>query len=304
MKLIIGDTTEYLSEYSKSLDSNAYLVDNTNASLDHSGVVYTSLGDTTDINLFHNLILNAITVEFYPPEKWSDETLKEYTEQELLRVSPYVKIKGIDKVKNKDSAMSLSDKRRTSGSQLWCVGCSITFGSGIASEETWPRLVSKELKKEMSLLACPGSSIRWQADQILRSDIKKNDIVIWGLTSPHRFPCYKNRYTLHITPKTWDNCDEVKNYFKLPYLIDEEILLNESILGIHQVENFCQKIGVKLILVGLLDQNFVKNYCNSNTYIDLNKEEYIDLGSDNFHPGAKQHKEYTKRILEWIHTQH
>ena len=76
-----------------------------------------------------------------------------------------------------------------------------------------------------------------------------------------------------------------------------------------QVNNFCGKIGAKLYLANMLDitwvgvvfQNF-KNFIDL-TYdlqIDKNHIQFIDVGSDNIHPGPLQHQQYSEKLYNFI----
>ena len=70
-----------------------------------------------------------------------------------------------------------------------------------------------KLNLPVSTLAQGGTSIFWAADQILRSDIRKDDIVIFMLTSTHRFPYYTNSQLKHITFRSLELDNELKNKF-------------------------------------------------------------------------------------------
>jgi hypothetical protein len=307
MKLIIGDKTEYLSEYAKSIDSGAYLIKNSNFKNTHTGVAYTSLADL-DLNHFlHVIAILADDVEYYPPKIWSSEELKIRTERELTKVSQWQKIKGSEQIeKCEELTLSLVDDRKTNRKQLWCAGGSITFGVGVDKDQSWPELVSQKLGLKLSLLSSPASSIRWVSDQILRSDIRKDDLVIWGLTSSARFPCYQSGYTIHAAGADAFKNEKIKQYYNLDLMLDHDVLVNESIIAIQSVSNFCKKIGAKLILAEQLDSELFPYINDIKKYVCLNLPlgEYLDLDYNGTHPGPKQHEEYAKRIVEWIHTQY
>lgn len=303
MKLIIGDRTEYLANYAKTLDESAYLIDTQNFNQTHRGsVAYTSLADLPLLNFINLISKFDFEIEYFPPDTWSSQELKNITERELLRFAYWVNIKGIDLTgEKKINTMFLVDERKTDNAQLWCVGDSITFGIGVTSVEVWTSLVQKELKMPMSSLSHPGSSIRWASDQILRSDIRRDDLVIWGLTSAYRLPFYaSNTLNPHMNKLT-------QKYFNLKNMTDDDIFIEEGLVAIQNVVNYCEKIGAKLLLAGLIDYDDVHHYFKRSeiNYIPLHRYSlsFIDLGSDNSHPGPKQHKEYAERILEWIHTQ-
>ena len=76
-------------------------------------------------------------------------------------------------------------------------------------------------------------------------------------------------------------------------------------MAIYQVINFCQKIGAKLLLAGLLvDPKLavylvnLPEYIHLNNYYGVNKEDiFLDVGSDYSHPGPITHQWYADAIL-------
>jgi hypothetical protein len=203
---------------------------------------------------------------------------------------------------------NLVGQRKTDGKNLWITGCSLTYGVGVNEHERYATLLGKTLGLPTTVLAKPGSSIPWQADQILQSDIKSSDIVIWGLTSFNRLNV-ANGYS-------WESCP-IPGYFELPankqyWNIDYFDSLTQSttcIKDILQVINFCNKIGAELYLVNLLEHTWANLlFSNDTNYIDLTAKEvdangrgiYVDLGTDNSHPGPKQHQLYAEAIFNLI----
>ena len=200
---------------------------------------------------------------------------------------------------DKEKVLELIDVRRSSESQLWGVGCSFTYGIGVESNQLYINLIAEKLKIPVSLLAQPASSITWAADQILRSDIKKDDIVIWGLTEFCRFPYYKNNQVTHITSQS-------KDFSNLKLLADTDYLTYIGLQSIFQVINYCNKIGAKLLIGGfLMTEETIELLRNTKEfflavphYYKFNQNHYVDLGSDGLHPGPEQHKLYCENFLE------
>ena len=64
---------------------------------------------------------------------------------------------------------------------LWTAGCSVTHGMGVSESERWGNILSEYLDMPEISLSMNGASIKWTADQILRSDIKRGDVVVWDL---------------------------------------------------------------------------------------------------------------------------
>ena len=84
---------------------------------------------------------------------------------------------------NKNLFTQLQKYRQTDDKTLWITGCSITHGIGVSKEQRYADLLEKKLGLPTVLLTQSGSSIAWQTDQLLQSDIRAGDLVVWGLTS-------------------------------------------------------------------------------------------------------------------------
>lgn len=190
----------------------------------------------------------------------------------------------------KNNILKLADIRKSSSPQIWGVGCSFTVGVGVDPEQTYIRLLADYLKLPLSLLAEPASSVSWAADQILRSDIRKDDIVVWGLTEFNRLPTFNNQVD-HIT---------VSDPIFPKHLLVSSYTTYIGITSVFQVINFCQKIGAKLIIGGFLLSNEIAEMLEGTPefflsvphYYKSNRHEYVDFGEDNLHPGPEQHKLY------------
>ena len=73
-------------------------------------------------------------------------------------------------------------------------------------------------------------------------------------------------------------------------------------MAIVSANNFCQAVGAKLIILGLLydwDSLYkvykLKNFRQSLCWPD----KYIDLGSDGLHPGPNQHVKFANEFLNF-----
>ena len=78
---------------------------------------------------------------------------------------------------------------------------------------------------------------------------------------------------------------------------------------IHQVINYCNKVGATLYIVNFLDQAWIPLMTGTyEKFIDLQhtfndktfRYDMIDYAHDNEHPGPKQHQEYAKKISNFI----
>lgn len=215
-----------------------------------------------------------------------------------------------DKVENFDFIDSFSltkfNARPTSDPVLWTIGCSFTAGDGVEWEERYGHILSTKLGIPEINLAQSGSSIPWAADQILRSDIKPNDIVVWGLTSLERFEYMAD---WELTAQTLANgfglnipIAESLDYF------GSNLHIVRSLRNILQVINFCKSIGAELYIANLLEITYISVLLSKfDRFIDLTKDckikdvvQFIDYGTDNLHPGPIQHKIYANQIYDFI----
>jgi len=145
------------------------------------------------------------------------------------------------------------NERLSNERHLWVIGCSVTSGVGVSEKERFGDIISSRLNLPVITLAKPGASIEWAADQILTSDINKDDIVIWGLTGATRYPFATQNQLLNITPSNYAKQSEVKLHISEKYFLSYDII-HRAKRSILQVENFTNKIGAKL-LIGFLPVN-------------------------------------------------
>lgn len=312
--LFVGDVTEDLSVSAKNFDSLAYLIDSSNVSNKHRGTAYVSIGDLPSIGDFFNLLLSATKIIYCPPLKWSDnKTSKDpysaawLSEHYIRLVSNLYQIP-TDNLPNKITGVEDPLPRASESRQLWVVGCSTTHGTGVNVGERYQDIIKQNLNLESTDLSYPGTSISWARDQILKSDIKKDDIVIWGLTTMGRFSWFDNDILSHVSGP---------NYYKLHPDFDKVVPFSllecphrmyEAVSSVQQVNNFCNKIGAHLIIAnihGNIDllsdfakyKGFVMIHGTRGLNFDSN---FLDLGSDQSHPGPKTHRYYADMILEKI----
>lgn len=307
----VGDTNEEVANIAKSFDNTARLVDSTNFKNLSPGTYYTSLGDTVHFTNLADVFMQAGKIVYCPPtQPWSDNKqgqsdMKRWTEFLVQRFYSWTTVEVFPPGKEQiDHRLDLVDSRKTEKSQLWVVGCSISHGVGVEEHEKYGSLLANELNMPVSFLTANGSSTIWAADQILRSDICSGDIVIWGLPHSGRFPYYDTR--LHHV---------VGGYYKQHPSFDSIIPIEEldsantqyrSIISVHQVNQYCKKIGANLLICGMVvGDNFLPyvynlpNYLQFYGYPDLSPgNRYLDLGTDKLHPGPLTHQWYCENIIK------
>lgn len=312
--IYVGDVTEYLSIIARNADPTATLLTDDLINDISPGTYYASLGDLDDLLNFSKMLRQADLIVYAPPDKWSDSffgksKMQLWTEDYLKAFVHFRPIKNlpdrlVTKVpENKSTILKLSDVRKTDQPQLWVSGSSDTVGDGVQSNQRYGQILSDQLNLPVSFLAESGSSVTWAADQILRSDLRENDILVWGLTSTTRINYFKNNKVHHVFPGPFEH---IKNLQKI--LVDsEEDILYKSLTGIYQVINFCEKIKVDLFLVDLYNHDlkyYLKDDIDILSLVGLwgrnLDESYEDLGDDHSHPGIKTHKFFATEILKKI----
>lgn len=311
--VFVGDVTNKVQIVARDQDPTAQLIEGNNSTDLASGTYYTSLGDCLTLDQFINILEQADILIYVPPEIWSDTDnknfsyMKKWTEFFLLYFQDKKSVSGIDDLFFTDqinSILTLVDARKTDSAQLWVAGCSITDGLGVTDQERYGQLIADYLDLPVSFLSTPGSSIPWAADQILRSDIRSGDIVIFGLTSANRFTYYHDDVT-HVNVRYYKQHPEFNNIMNISCL-DNSNQHYQVITSIHRVINYCRLIKAKLIIAGILiDYDFLPLVANLPNYIQLfgkfgleASTYFLDTSSiDDEHPGPKMHKWYADQIV-------
>jgi hypothetical protein len=197
--------------------------------------------------------------------------------------------------------------RQHESSVLWTVGCSVTYGVGIPANDRWGKLLSDRLNLPEVSLSWPATSINWAADQILRADIRAGDVVVWGVTNQTRVDYAKDWKLTSIPSKFYNKIPKDLRYWDLNYF-DSSTQVLACARSILQVINFCKKIRATLCIANLLEATWLPIiFKETHNFIDLTDDfteagmlKFIDLGSDNDHPGPKQHQQYAGKIFNFI----
>jgi hypothetical protein len=313
--VFVGDVDESIAVAAKSYDNKAELVTQKNFKRVSRGTYYISIGDFDhDILLydFISVLKKADTIIYSPPVRWSDvddsgrSYMKDRTEYELLNFKcfEFKDVRNVEGIQlpNLKTMLELETNRQSDKPQLWVAGCSITHGQGVNDDERYGQLISNKLNLPVSFLTRPGSSITWAADQILRSDIRSGDILVWGVTAVERIPYFKDNQLWHLNGVFYKDHSYFNVIVPFNRLFEKDVIY-QAITDIHKVINFCNKVNVKLVLAGILTDlnhytldfdNYVPLcYHSDKAFI----EQFKDLGTDNSHPGPVTHKWYAEQIL-------
>lgn len=198
------------------------------------------------------------------------------------------------------------NSRHSDQPTLWAAGCSFTKGDGIKPNEVYANLLAQKLNMPFVNLGESGVSIAFAVDQILRSDIRKNDIVVLSITAISRF-LYTEEWNLRSLP-----CSNHKNlkpvHTSLEYF-DSQLHVTLCVKQILEAINFCERIGAKIYIVNFLDPSWIpvifKNYpgfvdfCKGYDY-NTKPFAFVDLGTDDMHPGPRQHQIWGDKLYDLI----
>jgi hypothetical protein len=320
IKIYVGDTHQELAFAAQAGDPTAFLIDYTNCQeflttqFDRDIVAYTCVGDLPNLEIFYNILFRADQIVYFPPAVWSDQTeldgldptqcIQGLTENALLFFSDRAPVENIELCLSKKDPVLLADVRRSDQAQLWSVGCSVTDGFGVDTEQRYGHLLANKLDLPCSFLTKSGSSLAWAADQILRSDIRAGDIVVWGLTETFRTQIIQDNNVTVINIGSYNK--ELSKIVPVELFYSWDTLYT-GLYAIEQVYNFCQKMQVNLLLFGvLIAPNLLRYVKSKNNFFNFPHKlkfkktsvsqsisnVYADLGTDNFHAGPLQHQLY------------
>jgi hypothetical protein len=304
--LFVGDTGPEVALAAKKAYAEATFIDLNNVNKEMIAG-YTSLGDLT-LDSFVKLLDRATEIYYVEPQTWSHPHTRSRTVFWLKHYSFKKKVHGLDTTFTHPTLV-LEDKRKVETAQLWAVGCSFTVGYGLEDINTrWANIVSEKLNLPVSVLAKYGTSIPWAADQILRSNIKSSDVVIWGLTGSCRFPYYKDEQVQHVTVQTYPAIKSIHPIVS-DKLLTTDHMIYRAMTSIEQVVADSKKVGYQLVVTQfplatapehelvMLDYLSQFDFFVHN-YIDY-REGWLDKCVTG-HPGPCQHAYYAELFVDHL----
>lgn len=339
-KLYTGTINSGVAEYHGNL-ANCSVAQLTNALALSEEIIYT--GHSSDWNqcTAHKLAIDSLLCRFVtelnkevvgfsiseflntyktvPPMYLRENELDHLVSDRLAKIFNF----------NKHNYLGKLDFRQHKGNQLWVAGCSFAHGGELPDKNMrYGQLVAEWLNIPVSFLTQGGSSIDFQANQILRSNIKSGDTLIWGLTGVNRFTWHdENKSPLNGT------IFHVFNTFKKVFTKDLQsaflrIMTDDNsaysaLKWIEAITDYCNFNNVRLVLIDHPELNIESHYKILNKYlqnhpnfvnvnlelntIDFTKvtadevdrsDMYFDICSDNMHPGPKTHEHYANKIID------
>lgn len=305
----------YVGDIDQSVDSTELI---TEPKILSPGSYLVNFCDVNKYADFCMLLDQADRIIYNPPGVWHDEksnisATKENTLTVLRRFQQKKLVENLPPGSLPSYMSSTVDTRRTSLPQIWIAGCSISHGIGITESERYGEILSRNLGLQCSWLTCPRSSVAWASDQIIRSDIRPNDIVVFGLTHYTRMMYLQEQELFHVNVGAVDpRNDKDKRVSKvvskdLLDRLDSEDNKLQNLLSIIRVVRFCESVGVRIILADMFHDNFIAyladfpNYMVMTNFLDQDisrSNGYLDLALDNQHPGPMTHAKFAEILLD------
>lgn len=313
--VIVGDVFDELSTFACEIDQHAKLLNKNNFSKLCPGTYYTALGEFDSYNQFTDALDQADNIIYHPPHRWSDTNssgislMKKYTEIALVY---FHNRKPVDNFVinhfDTQTILDLADVRKSNSPQIWVAGGSDSHGYAIDPSARYGILLSEYFKMEVSFLTAPAASMRWIADQILRSDIRAGDLLIFGVVPDCRVSHYYKKQEYHVTPVTYNFKDYafLKDFFSPDLLGSDEVALYQTLNSLYQIINLCDKLNVHLIIAGLSPMLITNHLLKFSNYVHLINRHYsieyfyLDQANDGEHPGPLTHKYYAEEIIAKI----
>lgn len=305
--LFVGGPEQPVADAALAHDPSAYLVDKTNYNEflknAQDATVYTSLADLPKISgdtnsaVILQIMHKADTIVHCPladPPKtfsWDDEeVLLSFYLTNMKYLGKQVISHTNTGARFKEQYLHLRNRRSTDNRVLWVAGGSDTHGTGVEKEQRYGDIIAASLKIEPVYLAGIYLSIEYTADQILRSDIRAGDIVVWGLMPEMRAPYVRDGL---VAPADHIAKPDIE-------LLTGETRLYKAVTSVYQVINFCNKIGCQLVVLPMQASEHMWTSVSNESCYCHSPREYIDFGSDNVHPGPKHHQLLANLVLDHL----
>lgn len=198
------------------------------------------------------------------------------------------------------------DSIHKKGFRIMSIGCSLTEGVGINDNETWPHQFAKMVPNGVDLnFGCGGRSNDFITRALLTYfDLIKPDLVLIMYTSPERREVYtKTNGVKPFMPPCWGYLKETTEGIQMCDNLIE--LQNDFSDYINWYKNH---LLIKLFLESK-KCNWIWNgsfgipeqYQENNRFDgDYMNKPFIDLASDESHPGPKHNKEYVDKLFNHV----
>jgi len=190
---------------------------------------------------------------------------------------------------------------------LFC-GCSMTFGTGLAEEDTYPNLVTTALGDEFDYLniGMPSTgpdiqmlNLTWALNNF------KIDKIFWYLSDYHRQIIFKDNYINLYIPNyyhnEWFDHGIGKKFMEVNSMLDETWRL-KTYWNLYSLFSLIKNKNIETYVTcwdPVLDTE-LGNLRKEFNFKPLGDVDSKDLARDAMHPGIISHRDFAKDILKRI----
>jgi hypothetical protein len=197
----------------------------------------------------------------------------------------------------------------TSKDKVICfVGCSITFGVGLAQEHTFPEIVTRSLGDDWQCMniSMPGSgpdvqiiNLTWAINNF------KIDKIVWYMSDPLRQTTIRNGHLKFHVPNT----DNIRNGIKddelelLKHVVNyEETILLRTYWNLYTLFSLIKEKNIDLYFRCWIDdfQFKLSPLISQFNIKEITNMHNIDIARDNMHSGIMSHNGFANELIEII----
>jgi hypothetical protein len=191
---------------------------------------------------------------------------------------------------------------------LFC-GCSMTFGTGLAEEDTYPHLVTSQLGNDYDYIniSMPSTgpdvqmlNLTWALNNF---NVEK---IFWYMSDPHRqvVSIIENAINLYIPSHYHDEWFDhgIGKKFKEVNLELENTWILKTYWNLYSLFSLIKHKNIETYVScwDLVLDTQLENLRNSFGFKSLGNINSIDLARDNAHPGIDSHRQFAENILKRI----
>ena len=281
-------------------------------------------GDVDDDSLYAKLKkISPINAKTIDDIKWYSNTFNE-NEQAIIPAAGVHKFLNENEKNSSDTSypydfsyhineMGYRDElpQQSASNIMAFIGCSFTFGEGLASEHNFPHKVSKHFNKTCLNLGLSGTgAIRQSLIFAASCNIWNIDTAVITLPNWARFNyvdrnCYLKSIHLPYYYPNNPECENIRKFMIMDF--SDEYMLAATKDAINQIAMTAKMHNVKLILSSW-DGSIMKMI---NSILDYDVPGYNlwmpgspmkegDLARDNMHPGINLVNQYTEKLIHTI----
>lgn len=196
------------------------------------------------------------------------------------------------------------DSINKKGFKIMSIGCSMTEGVGVNDWETWPAQLTSLIENGVNLnFGTGGRSNDFIARCLLSYyDSIKPDLVLIMYTFPHRKEFYTRNGEIEpfIPGNPWGFMEETEDGKKIQSSLEELQNDNDDLINWHKnhllIKYFLESKKCNWVWNG----SFINHSLEETNRFDGEYKNFIDLGSDNNHPGPLHNKVYSEKLYNFI----